>query len=343
MGEPDLIIEVPAYEIPATGVIEYKYPVIKNPLNHPVWVRAVSVAPGERSVVHHVLGGASDPNKPTDGQSLFDNYLIAYAPGNESAHMPEGTGVYIPPGGDFILQMHYTPAGKPVVDQTRVGLYFHDEPPGNFLRHHVILDPTINVPAHAKSWGKSGYFDFERDAVLYEVLPHAHFRGKSATFSLRYPDGEEELLLSVPKYDFNWQRSYVFAEPKDIPAGSRLIYHSVYDNSAQNPGNPNPDRDVPWGEQSFDEMLYGDVLFSWKDETADNPIHDIHRMEAAQVFGFVDRNQDAVWQWEEMSPRMQERLGDSFEQLDQDGDGGLNIDEYLAMQRARAEAQQGGQ
>jgi hypothetical protein len=331
LGEPDLVIEVPPYEIAASGTIEYKYPVIKNPLDHGIWVRAVTVAPGDRRVVHHVLAGASNPNHPSESQSLFDNYLIGYAPGTESQHMPEGTGVYIPPGGDFLLQLHYTPFGKKVTDQTQLGLYFHEKPPANYLRHHVILDPTIRIPANESRWERSGYFDFERDATLYTMLPHAHFRGHSARYTLRYPDGTEELLLSVPKYDFNWQRAYSFTEPKSIPAGARLIYTGVFDNSAQNPGNPDHDREVPWGEQSWDEMLYGDLLFSWNDETSAHPIHDFHRMEVAQMFGFVDANQDTVFQWDEMSEKMRESIKPRFNELDQDGDGGLNIDEYMNM------------
>jgi hypothetical protein len=331
LGQPDLIIDVPAFEVAATGTIEYQYPVVSNPLNHGVWVKAVTVAPGDRRVVHHVLAGATNPDKPEEQQDLFDNYLIGYAPGNESQMMPPGTGVYIPPGGDFLLQMHYTPFGKKVTDATRLGLYFHEEPPGNFLRHHVILDPTIRIPAHEKRYTKSGYFDFEREATLFTLLPHAHFRGRSASFTLRYPDGTEQLLLSVPKYDFNWQRSYAFSEPKIIPAGSRLIYTSVFDNSAQNPGNPDPGRVVPWGLQSWDEMLYGDILFSWNEETAVEPIHDHGRMQIAQMFGFMDANQDAIFQWEEMSEKMRQSLEPRFSELDRNGDGGLSIDEYLQL------------
>ncbi len=331
LGEPDLIIEVPTFEVPATGVVEYQYPVINNPLDRGVWVKAVTVAPGDRSVVHHVLAGAADPGKPEENQDIFDNYLIGYAPGNETQHMPKGTGVFLPPGGDFLLQLHYTPTGKPTSDTTRLGLYFYDEPPKNFLRHTVILDPSIRIPANDPKWSRSGYLDFDRDATLFSLLPHAHYRGRSATYTLRYPDGSEEILLSVPRYDFNWQRNYMFEQPIQIPAGSRLIYTGVFDNSAQNPGNPDPNRIVPWGQQSWDEMLYGDVLFSWNDESSDQPIHDYLRMNVAQMYGFMDRNQDGVLHWDELGEEMKKSLESSFGELDKNGDRGLSLDEYMQM------------
>jgi hypothetical protein len=333
LGTPDMIVEVPEFSVPATGVVDYQFPVVKNTLDKGVWVRAATVAPGDRTVVHHVLAGASDPNKPQQNQDLFDNYLIGYAPGNESHIMPEGKGVYIPPGGDFLFQMHYTPTGKAATDRTRLGLYFHDAPPGNYLRHHVILDPTIQIPANDPAWEKSAYFDFERDATLHTVMPHAHYRGRSASFTLRYPDGSEKLLLSVPKYDFNWQRSYSFTEPVHVPAGSRLITTFVFDNSAQNPGNPDPNRVVPWGLQSWDEMLYGDILFSWNEETSENPIHDYQKMQIAQMFGFMDADADGVLMPGEMGPQQKESIEPHIANVDLDKDGGLTIDEYMLLVR----------
>jgi peroxiredoxin len=339
LGEPDLVIDVPAFKVPASGVVDYQFPVVDNPLDKDVWVRAVTIAPGQVSVVHHVLAGTSEPGEvaQNNNESVFSNYLGGYAPGNETTYMPEGTGVFVPQGTQFLLQMHYTPVGKALTDRTRLGLYFHDEKPANFLRHSVVLNPRIRIPAHASEHEESAYFEFDKEAILYSVLPHSHYRGKSSTFSLRYPDGSERLLLSTPNYDFNWQRGYEFVQPLAVPAGAKLIHKTVYDNTARNPSNPNPAREVPWGLQSWDEMLYGDFTFSWVEESSTQPIHDKARMDVAQWFGFMDKDMDSRLAWEELPPRMQKRMQKSFAYGDSDKDNALTIDEYIALQRAQTQ------
>lgn len=339
LGEPDLVIEVPAFDVPASGVVEYQFPVIVNPLDKDVWVRAVTIVPGQVSVVHHVLAGTSEPGEvpANNNESVFSNYLGGYAPGNETTHMPAGTGVFVPKGTHFLLQMHYTPVGKALTDRTRLGLYFHDQRPANFLRHNVVLNPRIRIPAYASEHQESAYFEFDKEAILYSLLPHSHYRGKSSTFSLRYPDGHEELLLSAPNYDFNWQRGYEFVRPLPVPAGSKLIHRTVYDNSAQNPSNPDPSRIVPWGLQSWDEMLYGDFTFSWVEETSMQPIHDNERMEVTQWFGFMDLDMDGRLSWDELPQRMQNRMQESFALSDSNKDNALSIDEYIALRKAQRE------
>ena len=264
----------------------------------------------------------------------MNNYLGGYAPGVEPQVMPEGTGVFVPKGTGFMFQMHYTPYGKAVTDRSRLGLYLHDEPPANFLRHGVVLNPTIRIPANAKEHAETAYFEFHREATLYTVLPHSHYRGRSSTFELLHPNGERELVLSVPDYDFNWQRGYDFATPRLVAPGTRLVHTTVYDNSAQNPGNPDPSRTVPWGLQSHDEMLYGDFVFSWTDERSDAPIHDNAYAKSAQQVGFLDRDMNGSIALEELSPPMRKRLRATFALGDADGDNALTVDEFLAGTRA---------
>lgn len=338
LGEPDLVLEVPPFTVPASGVVDYQFPVIKNPLTDGVWVSAATVIPGDRNVVHHVLVGASNgpSTAPRNEESVFDNYIIGYAPGNESARMPEGTGVFVPAGADFLLQMHYTPYGKEAVDRTRIGLYFADQAPGNFLRHQVVLDPTIRIPPNAGRHEEVAYYPFERAARLHLLVPHAHYRGRSSRFELQYPDGRSEVLLSVPNYDFNWQRTYEFAEPKAVPAGARLVHRTEYDNSAANPGNPAPERTVPWGLQSWDEMLYGAFSFSYVDESSDAPIYDKLAADTRQWFGFMDRNLDGRLVWTEMPKQLKRRLVQGFKQVDTNGDGGLDVDEFINLRRMGA-------
>ena len=338
LGPPDLILTTEPFKVPASGEVDYQFPVIENPLDKGVWVSAATVIPGDRNVVHHVLVGAADgPRDPNQqgrgGESVFDNYIIGYAPGNESAHMPEGTGVFIPKGADFLLQTHYTPYGKATVDSTRIGLYFAKETPANFLRHQVVLDPTISIPPGAKEHEEVAYHEFDKDALLHFVVPHAHYRGRASSFELIYPDGNTEVLLSVPNYDFNWQRTYDFVEPKLMPAGSRLVHRTVYDNSERNPGNPDPERTVPWGLQSWDEMLYGAFSYSWVNETAEQPIHDSQLSDTYQMIGFMDDDMDGKLVWKELPKRLQKRLLQGFKMADQNCDGGLDANEFLRLQQ----------
>jgi len=153
-----------------------------------------------------------------------------------------------------------------------------------------------------------------------------------------------ETLLSVPAYDFNGQRGYDFVEPKKVPAGSKLVHRTVYDNSNKNPAHPDPSRTVPWGLQSWDEMLYGAFSYAWTEETAEQPIHNNQLAELGQWFGFIDENMDGKLVWSELPDFMKKRLVQGFKVADGNGDGGLDMQEFVALQQrqaqARAEAEQ---
>ncbi|MEP5763349.1 MAG: redoxin domain-containing protein [Halieaceae bacterium] len=341
LGEPDLILDIPAYDVPANGVVDYLFPAVANPLDEDVWVVAAEIIPGDRQAVHHVLMGSADqPPTANQREGVFQNYIMGYAPGNESAYMPEGTGVFVPVGGVYLFQMHYTPYGKASTDRTRVGLYFAkpDQPPQNFLRQHVVLNPKISIPPQAAEHPESAYFEFWDDAVLYALVPHSHYRGRSSTFELLYPDGSAELILSVPNYDFNWQRTYAFVEPKAVPAGTRIVHTTIYDNSPNNPGNPDPDRTVPWGLQSHDEMLYGSVSFSWINESTADPMHSNMTADTAQWMGFMDKNMDGRVQRDEMSDGLRGAIGWKWYLLDRNFDGGLDLPEMERLMQSLTES-----
>ena len=342
LGKPDAIIDIPAYTVPASGVVDYQFPSVANPLNKDVWVRAATIVPGDRTVVHHVLSGTTPKVLPKGQEfdSVFDNYLFGYAPGAESYEMPEGTGVFIPQGGEFLFQLHYTPTGIETVDRSRLALYFSDKKPKQFLRNLVVLDPTIKIPANEAAHPETAYFEFAQDAVIHSVLPHSHYRGRASTFELITPDGKRELLLSVPNYDFNWQRGYEFVNPVQVPAGSRLLHTTVYDNSSNNPGNPNPNRQIPWGLQSWDEMLYGNVQFTWADETSDKPTHNAGLVEMYQWIGFLDQDIDGKLDWSELPRDIKKQLKkpEGLKTVDLNQDGGLDIEELIAMRKAQREA-----
>jgi hypothetical protein len=263
-GKPDMVIEVPAFDVPATGIVDYKRYVVQNTLGRDVWVRATDIIPGDRTVVHHVIVGVYDPKIADERMRMIkasSPSLGAYVPGNGPTLYPQDTGVLVRKDQAFAFQMHYTVSGKPVHDATRFGLYFRDAAPTYEFKTVALANPNIKIPPNTKEHSETIAQQFPRDMIIYRLTPHAHFRGRASQFTAIYPDGREELLLSVPKYDFNWQTTYTLAKPLQVPAGTKIVHTTVYDNSSQNPANPDPNRTVPWGEQSFDEMLYGVVQF----------------------------------------------------------------------------------
>lgn len=347
LGEPDLIIEAPAFDVPASGVIDYQFPTAPNPLNEDKWVRAITVVPGDKAVVHHALIGSSEnvtePGEGDDGD-VFENYLVGFVPGSESYVYPENSGVLVKAGGEYRFQMHYTPSGKATTDKTKIGLYFHDEKPDHYLRQQVAINWGINIPAGSEEHAEHAYFEFDHPAEIVLLFPHAHYRGKSSKFDLQYPDGRTETILSVPKYDFNWQHNYALEEPIQVPAGTRLIHETIYDNSEKNFANPDPDRDVPWGLQSADEMLYGSFFFRWTEETHESPVHNPLEFGLRQYWGFADGNIDGLLEPDEMGRGMR-RAWDAGQlaQFDTNEDGAFDFPEFYAFQVARRQGSGGSQ
>ncbi len=339
LGEPDLVVEAPPFTVPATGIIDYQYPAIANPLDRDVWVRAVSIQPGETKAVHHVLIGTSEEEIPVGNRRLdavFRNYLMGYAPGAESYVYPEGTGVLVKAGGQIHLQMHYTAYGKEATDVSKVALYFHDETPTYNLRQQVVIGYDLQIPPGEARHEERAYFEFDQAATIYSLFPHAHYRGSETRFDIHLPDGKVEPLLHVPRYDFNWQHTYSLAEPVKVPAGARLVHRTVYDNSTANPANPNAQRNVPWGLQSKDEMLYGGFFFRWDKGTAENPVHDELNFQIAQFYGALDNDFSGVLEVNEMPPWLRKPFeAGQLAQFDKNSDNALNQSEYRAFTEYR--------
>ncbi len=265
LGEPDLVIDIPPTDVPATGVVDYQYKHVTNPLDRDVWVRASQIKPGDRSVLHHVITrfGELETEGPRKGRlkRRGGGGLAGYVPGRVARELPDGTGTFLPAGATIEFQMHYTTSGMATTDHSQIGVYFHEEEPEHKIRSLILANGRIKIPPHAKAHAETAERVFDKDALVYSILPHSHYRGKAARFVAQYPDGSEEVILNVPNYDFNWQTTYLLEEPRFMPAGTKIIYTNWWDNSAQNPANPNPDREVGWGQQSWDEMIFGAISY----------------------------------------------------------------------------------
>lgn len=201
------------------------------------------------------LGGGSDPDLGS---------VAGYAPGNSVALNPPGVGGLLKAGTTLNLQMHYTTSGKETTDATEIGIYFYDEGeiPAERMSGGVGNAFSISIPAQAKDHEMELVTLVPEEAEIYSLMPHMHFRGKRMKFTAQYPDGSEELLLSVPAYSFNWQLAHELEEPLRVPAGTKIVATGAFDNSSQNPFNPDPNTEINWGEQSWEEMFMG--FYSWK-------------------------------------------------------------------------------
>jgi mono/diheme cytochrome c family protein len=345
LGKPDLILKIPSYKVPASGVVDYQRPFTPNPETEGHWIRATTVKPGDRQAVHHVLTGWM-PEAPTNGRSSETRWrgsVGGYAVGAESNVFGGDVGTYLPAGGAIGYQMHYTPYGKETVDNSEIGVYFRKDMPKYVMRSVVVIDPTIEIQPNSGRHREVAYVEFPNDALLYSAFPHAHYRAYSSDLWLQTPDGKQKLILSLPRYDFNWQRSYVFEEPIRIPAGSRLIAHYVYDNSKRNPANPDPTRKITWGEQSWEEMFFTSVSFRWLDETAAKQVDSDARFSQTRMLGMMDDNIDGKLEKTELRGQMGNMLGMAWAKLDVNKDGALDKTELAAAQAMMGARRRGPQ
>ncbi|HEY8003022.1 MAG TPA: hypothetical protein VIE16_02275 [Phenylobacterium sp.] len=323
LGKPDLVFNVPEYKVPASGVVDYQRPFALNPEKEGHWIRATSVKPGDRQAVHHLLSGwmASAPANGRSNEGMWKTSVGRYAVGSEADVFDSDVGTWLPAGGAVGFQMHYTPYGKETVDRSQVGVYFAAKAPKYIMRQTVVSDPTIDIPPNTARHMEMAYTEFPKDALLYDAFVHAHYRATASDLWLQYPDGKMKLLLSLPRYDFNWQRAYTFAEPVKLPAGSRLIAHYWYDNSKRNPANPDPNIEVTWGEQSFQEMLFTQLDFRWMDETSASQVDSDARFNDTRIIGFLDKNLDGKVSKTELRGEFGKMLLPRFEAIDANHDG----------------------
>lgn len=258
IGSPDLVLTIPkAIQVKAEGAMPYQNVVIETEIPEDRWVSAYEIQPSARQVVHHVIVRVHRPGERVRAQGEGDGFWAAYVPGNSHRILPPGFARFLPAGARLSFQIHYTPIGTATTDQTRIGLIFAKEPPQYEVRVAALAKPKISIPAGAPAHAETLDRRLPTDFMVTGFMPHMHTRGKAFSYQVRYPDGRSEMLLDVPRYDFNWQLQYTYTQPKHLPAGSTVTITAVYDNSAANPANPDPTKTVHWGEQTWDEMMIG--------------------------------------------------------------------------------------
>jgi mono/diheme cytochrome c family protein len=258
IGEPDVVLTMTEpYHIPARGTIPYQYIRIPVDFSEDRWLKAIEIRPGSRAHVHHVIAYTQ-----AKGGSLSENPLGRTNIGGTTPNKPgvifgDGVARLLRGNSEIVLQMHYTTNGTEADDRTSVALIFAKEPPKKMLRGGMALNGRFEIPAGAPNHEVRALQTFNEDTVLTSMTPHMHSRGKDMTYVAHYPDGRSETLLSVPKYDFDWQLTYQLAEPKSLPKGTTLEVIAHFDNSPNNKSNPDPNAVVRWGDQTWEEMMIG--------------------------------------------------------------------------------------
>lgn len=279
--KPDVVLQMPqAFEVPASGEVEYQYIVVPTGFTEDKWVQAVEIRPSNRTVVHHAVMFIREPGNPwmkeakpgvpfvptvTNAQQRFLNtqgggmsdVLTIYTPGMVPDIWDEGQAKQIKAGSDIIFQMHYTANGKAGKDRTSVGLVFAKEPPKQRIITVAALNNRFDIPAGDPSYKAEAIAPIMNPMTMISLFPHLHLRGKAFQYDIIYPDGRDETILKVDNWSLNWQLSYKLEKPLALEPGTRVKATAWWDNSPNNPANPDPKKDVKWGEQSWEEMLIG--------------------------------------------------------------------------------------
>ncbi len=269
IGQPDAVIEIPEpIRVPAEGVMDYIYVYAKTDFPEDRWVQRMEILPTAPQAVHHVLIFIEEPGRSRGRRGLgprfqtgAGGYFASTVPGQQAALFPQGMAKLLPKGAWLKFQLHYTPNGTELVDRTRLGLVFADAAPERLVRTAGLSNWRFEIPPGAANYPVSASHRLRRDLVLLSFFPHMHLRGKAFKYEVTYPDGRHVEVLPISRYDFNWQLHYQLETPLHLPAGTILKATGWFDNSPDNPANPDPERTVLPGEQTYDEMMIG--YFDW--------------------------------------------------------------------------------
>ena len=278
LGKPDVVVEVPGFQIPAKGPLPYSFLIVPVHLDRDTWVRAAEFRIDQRQAIHHLnafirapgssfLEGfprgriftptVAERGKRKPGEPFFARreMLLGYEPGYTAMPWLDDGAKLIPAGSDIIFEMHYNPNGKEAVDHSQLGLYFATAAPKyRVLAIDTLRDLDLAIPPRSSQYLSHASMTLAQPARLLSLQPHMHVRGSSMKVEAEYPEGRKEVLIDVPRYNFNWQTTYVLRHPAELPEGTRLLSTAGYDNSANNAFNPDPAATVHWGDQTTDEM-----------------------------------------------------------------------------------------
>lgn len=280
LGKPDLVIRVPGFRVPATGVVEYTFLVSPTNLPRDTWIAAAEWRMDQRGMIHHMNAFVRPPGssyvKPApvrqfyvaskseraarrDDENEVDRreLLLGYEPGYRPAPWGEGRAKLLRKGSDIVFEMHYNPNGTAAVDYSELGLYFAKEEPRERVLSLAPGDSKLAIPPNDGNYRSAVTATFTADVKLISLQPHMHLRGKSYEIRATYPDGRQEALVRVPRYDFNWQTIYFLDQPRSLPKGTVLDCIAHFDNSPNNRFNPDPSQTIYWGDQSWQEMNIG--------------------------------------------------------------------------------------
>ena len=279
IGPPDAVLEMSKpFELPASGAIEYQYIILPTGFKEDRWVQKVEVRPSAAGSVHHAVIYIREPgsewlrdqprsqpfflesgpgHRPNPKSLTTSDILLVYTPGNSMDAWPDGMAKRIPAGSDIVLQMHYTTNGKRTADQTRIGMIFAPAKPPKVVYTLQMSNDRFVIPPGDANYSVEVSGTIPNDALLLSLFPHMHLRGKGFEYLTLAPGGHANVLLKVNHYDFNWQLNYRLAEPLLLRAGTRLVCNAIFDNSPNNPRNPDPTAEVRFGEQSWEEMMIG--------------------------------------------------------------------------------------
>jgi mono/diheme cytochrome c family protein len=277
IGKPDVVLTMPVkFDVPAHGVLDYKYFEVPTHLKEDRWIQAAEVRAGNPAVVHHVIIFVEHPRARTgetqaagSGDGL--EALTGVAPGEEPVILPDEVGMLLRAGSVLLFEVHYTPNGVAQGDQTSVALVFSKKPVLKESMGEAAMNTDFAIPPGDPNYEVRSSYKVDDDCHITSLMPHMHVRGKDFQYKLIYPNGASLVILSVPRYNFNWQTRYIFAEPIAAPKGSRIDCIAHFDNSSGNKANPDPARLVRWGPQTWDEMMIGFIEFTLDHQRLDLP------------------------------------------------------------------------
>lgn len=267
LGEPDYIVSAKSHDVPPTGVLDYVYDRADLPFVEDKWLRAVEYKAGDSSVLHHLVTFVTAPDEDFWGKERDEIYterrfVESYSPGKVNAKIFEkGTGVFIPKGSSLSMQFHYVTNGRRTTDSSRIGLYFSEE---QNLRERLVqvVSSRFVLPPNEPNFELQADFVFESPVVLTGVRAKMNYRGKRMKFSIEEADGIIKDIFSIPAYNYGWQPHYKLNEPLVLEAGTKIYVRGALDNSISNPTNPDPDKEVTFGLNSWDEMFTGYFTFN---------------------------------------------------------------------------------